>query len=223
MEEIIRFMEQITLNSETMAEAVRKAAEVLKTGRAVLYPTDTLYGLGADAFSNAAVDNIYEIKGRNEKKPIHCIVADMGMAGEYADISNDALLLAKEFFPGALTLILKKKPNVQTGIARNISTIGIRIPSNDFCIALAREFGRPFTGTSANAAGELPQRSIKETFSQLGSPSEIIDLVVDAGELPASLPSTVVDLSGRRPVILREGEIPAADIWNVVRREFEDD
>ena len=210
-------MEQFELSSRAFGSAVSKAVEVLRVGGVILYPTDTLYGLGADAFSDEAVDTVYEIKGRDEKKPIHCIVADIEMAERYAAVSNDARLLFERLTPGALTLIVKKRPDVKGGIARGLDTIGIRIPKSDFCLALAREFGRPFTTTSANLAGLAPARPVDGILQQLGRAAEGIDLVVDAGELPPSEASTVVDLSGEEPAILREGAVPVADVWNTIR------
>ena len=223
-------MERLKLTPNTLETAVEAAAIILEQGGVILYPTDTLYGLGADAFSDEAVHNVYEIKGRDERKPIHCIVADIAMAEEYADISADARLLFERLVPGGLTVILKKKPHVSQGIGRDIETIGIRIPNNVFCRQLVKEFGRPFTATSANVAGHAPERSVDEILKQFSYSSILpsfaeaseekqktrIDLIIDAGELPASQPSTVVDLSGEEPVILREGVIPAADVWNAI-------
>jgi L-threonylcarbamoyladenylate synthase len=212
-------MERIQLSQATMGECVRRAADVLKTGGVIIYPTDTLYGLGADAFSDEAVDMVYEIKGRDEKKPIHCIVADVDMAQAYAKISADARLMIERLMPGELTLVLSKHPEHRRGIGRDIETIGIRIPKNDFCVALARAFGKPFTATSANRAGEKPERNIEAIIEQLAGMSENITLAIDAGELPPSAPSTVVDMTSSEPVIVREGAIPVADIWNAIRAE----
>lgn len=201
--------------------AVARAVGVLRAERVALYPTDTLYGLGADALSNDAVDRVYQIKGRDERKPIHCIVADIAMAERYAVVDDVARKLAKRFFPGALTLILKKKEGMNAGICRGIDTIGIRIPDNDFCLALAREFDGPITTTSANRAGEDSLSTAKAILDQLGDNAEMIDLVIDAGELPLRAPSSVVDLSGERPVILREGAIASDLVWEELV-DFED-
>jgi len=223
--------ERIGLTHKNLRESVQKAANALLQGGVILYPTDTLYGLGADAFSDEAVDKVYEIKGRDEKKPTHCIVADTEMAEKYAEVTADARLLFERLLPGGLTIILKKKAGVEGGIARGIATIGIRIPKNEFCLQLARAFGKPFTATSANLAGREHERNVDSILEQLSHssisrPTEQsfgrvqktrIDLIIDAGELPASPPSTVVDLSGEEPMILREGVIPSADIWNAIR------
>ena len=212
-------MQRLILDERGINACVETASVVLKNGRVILFPTDTLYGLAADAFSDEAVDTIYAIKGRDEKKPIHCIVADIAMAEEYAEVTDDARLLFERLLPGGLTVILRKRKNVRGGIARDIATIGIRIPKSDFCLQLARAFGKPFTATSANVSGLAPKRSLSDILEQLGDVSEKIDLIVDAGELPPSAPSTVVDLSGEEPAILREGAISVADVWNAIRSE----
>ncbi len=211
--------ERIELTDRNLSQVVQQAAEVLAHGGVIVYPTDTLYGLGADAFSDEAVDKVISIKGREQRKPIHCIVEDMEMAGEYAEVSDDARLLAKAFFPGALTLVLKKKAEFEHGIGRYRNTIGIRIPDNTFCIALARAFGRPFTTTSANTTGEPSAFSVSGILEQLGTAANDVELAVDAGERLPCMASTVVDLSGEEPVILREGAIEVADIWNTLRAD----
>ncbi len=213
-------MERIQLTESTMAECVERAHQVLLHGGIVMYPTDTLYGLAADAFSDEAVNKVYAIKGRNEEKPMHCVVSDMTAVQMYADVSDDARLLEKAFWPGPLTLILKKKPTFVHGIVRNIETIGMRVPNHDFCLALASTFGRPYTATSANASGLQPAYSVDEIIEQIGARAEKIDLVIDAGTLPPRQASTVVDLSGAEPVILREGAIESADVWNTIREEM---
>lgn len=210
---------------------IQKAMAVLKSGGIILYPTDTLYGLGADALSDKSLGKIYELKGRDKRKPIHAIVADMKMVEKYAEVPDMARMLAKEFLPGPLTLILKKKDRVKTGFAKGISKIGFRIPNNPFCLALAKKFGKPITTTSANKSGRKTERTVKTILEQLRDKKAYssllkktgiakIDLVIDAGELPKRQPSTVVDLTGREPVILREGAIPVADIWNAIRVEL---
>lgn len=211
-------MGHIRLNSGNVGECASLAAEILRAGGVVLYPTDTLYGLGADALSDDAVAKVYTIKGRDGKKPVHCVVSDMSMAERYVEVNSAgwriARKLAEKLLPGALTLILKKKKGIDGGIARDMDTVGIRIPDNEFCLALAREFGGCITTTSANKAGMETERNVEKILEQLGEAS--IDLVVDAGPLPSRQPSTVVDVSGKEPVILREGAISATDIQAVL-------
>ena len=205
-------MERIILTNLNVQEAVARAAAVLRGGGVILYPTDTLYGLGADAFSDAAVAKIYDIKKRDEKKPIHCIVADMAMAEQFGELDERARTLADTFLPGPLTIVVRKKTDVTTGIGAGITTLGIRIPENDFCLALARRFGKPYTTTSANVSSAPQQRRLEEILAQLGENARLIDLVIDAGELPVRLPSTIVDVSSQKIEILREGMISTSRI-----------
>ena len=211
-------MEVLSLTEDNLDECVARAAAVLRAGGVILYPTDTLYGLGADALSDAAVSKVKTIKGREEGKPMHAIVADIEMAEQYGEVDDRIRLLAKELPMGQLTFIVKKKDDLKTGIAKGIDTFGFRIPGNDFCVSLVREFGGPITATSANKSGEAPERSVEKILVQLGAESGI-DLAIDGGELPERKPSSVVDLSGEEPKVVRVGAIAAAEIWGVLRRK----
>ncbi len=193
------------------------AAAALRKGGVILYPTDTLYGLGADAFSDAAVEKVYVIKGRDSQKPMHAIFADLEMVKEYAEMNDIARKLAERFLPGPLTLVLKKKIGIDTGIGRGIETIGVRIPGNAFCVDVARSFGKPFTATSANLAGFNTEHSIEKILEQLGNQAKDIAIAIDAGILPPKLPSTVVNVSTGHSVILRQGAISAIDIENALK------
>ncbi len=195
---------------ENVEECAARAGAVLRAGGVVLYPTDTLYGLGADALSDAAVAKVYALKGREEQKPMHAIVADLEMADAYGEVSDTARTLV-ETFGGKVTLIVKKH-NVDSGIAKGIQTFGFRIPDSEFSIAMVPAFGKPFSPTSENKSGGASPRRIDAILKQLGDVAHMIDLVIDAGELPISAPSTVVDFSGSEPVILREGAISAASL-----------
>lgn len=209
-------MEIIGISDSDIRAAAEEAAVVLRQGGVILYPTDTLYGLGADAFSDVAVDKVYAIKDRDPNKPIHAVFANIDMIEEYAHVNDAARVLIDTFLPGALTLVLPKRFGIDTGIARGIETVGVRIPDNIFCVETANAFGKPFTTTSANPAGIVPGRSISEIMAQIGTAQTYIDLAVDAGELPERRPSTVVDMSTGKPVILREGAISAADIRKAI-------
>lgn len=209
-------METLLLSDVGVSAAALRAAEVLRAGGVILYPTDTLYGLGADALSDEAVAKVRRIKGREEGKPIHCIAADIAMAEQYGEFNEAARSLAKEFFPGPLTIVVEKKEGIESGIARGIETVGIRIPKNDFCLELARVFGKPYTTTSANMSGKTSEQRVDKILAQLGSPAGQIDLIVDAGTLPHRVPSTVVGISGSDLVILREGAIAAREIFDAL-------
>ncbi len=209
-------MEVVRLTKENIDEIAARAAAVLRAGGLILYPTDTLYGLGTDAFSDTAVDKIYAIKGREEGKPIHAIVSDLEMASKYGAVDDRVRTLAEKLPKGKITFVVRKKNEVGGGIARAIDTFGFRIPDNDFCTALTRAFGGPITATSANRSGEKPRSVLKEILLQFGAAVKGIDLIIDAGELPACEPSSVVDLSGAEPKVIREGAIASTDIYGVL-------
>ena len=199
-------------NTEDITLAVQKAADVLRAGGVILYPTDTIYGLGADALSDIAVAKIYAIKGRDEGKPIHALLSSVEMAEQYAEIPKE---IRDNITPAPISFIFKKKLGFDTGITKNIETFGFRIPDNTFCLELTKKFNGPVTATSANKSGEQPEVSIETILEQLGDTAKNIDLVIDAGILKPSLPSTVVDMSSGMPVILREAAVPAEEIKKI--------
>jgi len=212
-------LEKLKLSEANIEECAARAAAVLRAGGVVLYPTDTLYGLGSDALSDEAVAKIYAIKRREKWKPIHAIVADLEMAGRYAELTDDVRSFAKQLPKGQVTFILKKRAGSNSGILNGLDTFGFRIPDNELCIALTRAFDGPVTATSANVSGMESGSTVEGILAQLGENARHIDLILDTGELPTRAPSTVVDLSGETPVILREGAIPNSEIWNVIRPE----
>ena len=210
-------MDTFNIGEIGVGRASLHAASILRNGGVILYPTDTLYGLGADAFSDSAVEKVYVIKGRDSRKPMHAIFADMKMVEEYAELNDVARRLAERFLPGPLTLVLKKKSGIDSGICRGIDTVGVRIPDNAFCIATAASFGKPFTATSANLAGHDTESSIEKILQQFAKDAKDIETAIDAGVLPMQLPSTVVNVVSGHAVILRQGAIPSIDIENALK------
>lgn len=196
--------------------AVERAAKVLRAGGVVLYPTDTVYGLGADALSRDAVRKIFSLKGRSAGNPISVVVEDLQSAEAFVAINSAAKKLAEAFWPGPLTIVLRKREVVPNELSGGRETLGIRVPNNSFCRLLAEEFGRPFTTTSANKAGAGECRSVDDVQASLGGNFDAIDLVVDGGQLMSTAPSTVVNVSGATPLILREGAIPSAHVLGVL-------
>lgn len=211
-------MEILKVAEVGVEAAALRAAAVLHAGGVVLYPTDTLYGLGADALSDEAVERIRTIKGRDDAKPLHCIVSDLDMAEQYVDIGPAIRQLAHQLPQGKISFIAPKRADVETGIARDMTTFGFRIPDHPLCRAMLEAFGGPVTATSANLAGAQPFSSPAAILAQLGAAVAQIDLIIDGGEAPLPRPSTVVDLfHPEHPVILREGAVPAGDVWEVLR------
>ncbi len=207
-------MRILQLNIENVDTVVEEVLQVLRSGGVILYPTDTLYGLGADAFSDFAIDKVYAIKARERGKPVYAVVENITVAETYGEVTETARTLAEKFLPGPLALVLQKKQGIEGGIARGMDTLGIRIPNHAFCLALAQKFGKPYTTTSANIAGKLPERSVDHILEQLGEGASFIDLVIDGGEVKDTTPSTIVDVSSGIPEVIREGAILSSQIFS---------
>lgn len=208
-------MKCVVLTASNVDEIAQEASDVLRASGVIIYPTDTLYGLGGDALSDAAFEKVCAVKERDERRPIHAIFSDMKMVGEYAEINETGQKIAHAFLPGPITLIFNKKSHVTGGIARTLGTIGVRIPKNNFCLRLANVFGGPITTTSANASGKETPATIAEIVAQLGECARYVDLAIDGGKLPTNLRSTVVDVRDE-PVVLREGVISEEAIRKVL-------
>jgi len=205
--------ERIESTASNIEKVAARAVEVLREGGVVLYPTDTLYGLGADATNKEAVEKIYLIKGLDAKNPVSVIVPHINAAAGVVEITPLARRLSATFLPGPLTIVLQKTLHVPVWLNPHHSTIGIRIPNQTLCRSIASQLGRPYTTTSANKSGLESARTVEAILLQLGTEADLIDLVIDAGELPQSLPSTVVDAQGDTLKILREGAIIAEDMF----------
>ncbi len=192
---------------------VQRAAEVVCSGGLIVYPTETLYGIGADATNPLAIRRVAGAKRRSESKPILVIVNSYEMLKPFVDtIPISAELLMEKFWPGPLTLVFKASRLVPDEISVGTGTIGMRIPSNKLCMMLVAAAGVPLTSTSANIVGEKPARTIQMIRKSLAG----IDLYLDAGEIPESLPSTVVDVSTGVPRVLRHGAIANEKIQQVL-------
>lgn len=198
-------------------EIVISASGVLRRGGLILYPTDTVYGIGADALSSEAVARVYDLKGRDRSKPIHAIVSNALMIEEFAEFNDLAKKLAQKFWPGPLTLVLNKKPGIDTGIAQGIDSFAVRIPRDQFCLDLVRSFGGPITTTSANITGSPTEGTIASIVEQFGHKADLIDLAVDAGELLDRVPSTIVNVRAGGPSIIRVGAISSAEILDAAK------
>jgi L-threonylcarbamoyladenylate synthase len=186
---------------------VDHAVSVLKNGGVIAYPTDTVYGLGADAINPEAVLRIREIKSRVDDKPILAMVADLAMLEEYAELTPLARAIAEEFLPGPLSLVLTARDNRLASVAGKDRAVGFRMPNTELCRTLPVALGRPITSTSLNKAGQPQPRTLQLMLEQLGDKQSLIDLVIDEGELPTSSPSTVLDVRGEKAILLREGAV----------------
>lgn len=175
---------------------IQEAIDVMARGGAVIYPTDTVFGLGVNALDQNAVKRLYLIKNRPLNRPVPIIVADIKMAKELAYINNRTEKILEAVWPGAVTVILRKKGN---------GTIGLRIPNHPVPIQLAQKF--PITGTSANLSGEEPGKNIFQIQRQFQNHYPQPDLILDLNGETKNQPSTVLDLTTQKPKVLRVGPV----------------
>jgi len=197
---------------DALNEQVDKGIQILKQGGVIAFPTDTVYGLGADAFNSNAVKRIYDIKKRPTHLPLPLLIGDIKQLDILAEpLSEIALFLARRFWPGGLTLVVPKVARLP-GYLGNTS-IAVRIPAHPVCLALIQAINNPLIGTSANISGRPSALTAGEVKQQLGSE---VDLIIDGGRCPGGGESTVVDVTGGEVVILRQGIIPGKEIKRAV-------
>jgi L-threonylcarbamoyladenylate synthase len=204
-------MEIVSLSNTSIGEAAKKAARALRAGQIIVYPTDTVYGIGVDAHNVGAIQRLRILKQRETKKPITIIVPSIKSIEHYATIPDAAKPLIEKYFPGPLTLILPAKHAIRSEITLH-EGIGIRYPKHEFSETLAHVFGKPFTSTSANRSGRENPKTIQEVLEQFRLDINEIDLVIDGGELSNAVPSTVVSFMFKKPLVLREGKITRAEL-----------
>lgn len=188
--------------------ALKEARGVLKSGGVVAHATDTCYGFACDTFNEAALRRLYRLKKMPRPKPISILVHDLKAARRFGNFNKPALTLAKRHWPGALTLVVKKTSRVPSFLNPGVSTIGIRVPTDTFSRNLARSFGRPITTTSANISTKPSPYSVTAIKRQFKKTQKKPDLIIDAGRLSKkNLPSTIIDASGKKIKILRQGSL----------------
>ncbi|MDD3190353.1 MAG: L-threonylcarbamoyladenylate synthase [Candidatus Pacebacteria bacterium] len=195
-------------NPETIEAVAEKSREVLETGGVIVFPTDTIYGLGVNAFDENAISRIYKIKKRNQNKPISILVRDMEMAKRVACIDSRAEVILNRFWPGPVTVILRKKDKISYVLTADTENIAVRIPDSKFIKKLFEKIDFPITATSANISGEensLSVSEIKEKFAEAGI---LPDLIIDAGALEDPTPSVIINLTDvSHPKLVRMGSV----------------
>jgi L-threonylcarbamoyladenylate synthase len=189
---------------EKNPESPAIAALMINNGGVVIYPTETLYGLGANALSEISVRRVFVTKGRPYGKPIPLLVRDIEMFREVAIVTEQASKLIRSFLPGPLTLVLDEKINFPGLITADTGKVAVRISNHPFVKQLFRYISQPLTSTSANISGGGNLYDIKGIYDAFNSK---VDLIIDSGTLHPSKGSTVVDLTKSPPSIIREGEI----------------
>ena len=194
-------MKTIILNANEKS-SIKEAAAILKQGGIIIYPTETSYGIGVD-FSNAkAKEKIYDAKERDRGKPLSVVVSGLAMIRRYATISRETQMLAKQFMPGPLTLVVPAKQG---------DTIAFRVPNHGFARKLSAALKRPVTATSANVSGNEPLYIISDVMKAFDGK---VDAIIDAGNLPRRRPSTIYDVASGK--LIREGLITLREIHSLI-------
>ncbi len=196
------------------AESIRRAVEVLRAGGVVAFPTETVYGLGADASNPSAVARIYALKGRPADHPVIVHLGASGQLSAWAlDPSPDARRLAEAFWPGPLTLVLRRAPHVLDAVTGGQPTVALRVPSHPVAQALLEAFGGAIAAPSANRFGRVSATTAAHVREEFGPE---VGCIVDGGECAVGIESTIVDVSGETPVLLRPGGVSQAALEGVL-------
>jgi L-threonylcarbamoyladenylate synthase len=189
-----------------------RCREIVAAGGVIAYPTETFYGLGADAGNSQAVQKLFAIKGRPWNQPILVLIAETEDARAWAaEIPPQAVDLMNRCWPGPLTLVFKARHDVPAELTGGTGTVGLRVPGSTLTRDLLRAVGCALTGTSANRTGRPSLRTAEETEAAIGG---FVDLIIDGGETAGGKPSTIVDMSSGVPRLIREGALPFRAIAN---------
>ena len=190
-------------------ESHEEAARLVRSGGVIAFRTDTFYGLGADPLNAAAVRKIKQLKGREENKPILLLISDIDQIDRLIEEPDSYRKIAVQHWPAALTLIGKARPGLPTDLTAGTNTIGLRLPDDEEVRALVRVCGGALTATSANPSGKPPAQTVADVKNYFPNG---IDLIVDGGAALITEPSTVVDLTGRQPRMIREGAVKRSEL-----------
>ena len=213
----MNYSSQVTygeLRSEFLPEPVAYAAGFIRRGQVVGIPTDTFYGLAADPFNLAAVEQIYRVKGRPESRALPILVRSLEQAVDMvADIPEGLIRLTEKFWPGALTIVVEASRRLPLKVTGNTGRVALRMPNAPVVWALIQAFGGPITGTSANLSGQPSSTNAELLAAQLG---DRLPLILDGGETGAVLASTILDLRDSGWRIIREGRVTEAEIRAVM-------
>ena len=206
-----------TANSKAQNEALENLSATiaaLKRGHAIVFPTETLYGLGADALNEAAVEEVFQLKGRDRSNPFPVLVADQEMLHTLvAEIPTTAQRLMDRYWPGPLTLVLPGRRNIPKPLCNPLGGVAVRISSQAIATLLVKGLGRPLTATSANPSGKEPARTLQVAKNYFANR---VDVFVDGGTLTSKSGSTVVEVKEDSVKVIREGEISAFEILQVL-------
>jgi L-threonylcarbamoyladenylate synthase len=200
--------------SSNLTPMIATAVDILKSGGLVAFATETVYGLGADATNSSAIRKIFAVKGRPLTNPLIVHLADEAVARRYVRTWPEAAeRLARQFWPGPLTLVLPKSPAIVSEVSAGRDTIGIRVPNHPMALELLRAFDGPVAAPSANRANHISPTSAEDVRAELG---DAVDLILDGGPCTIGIESTVLDLSTEKPCILRPGGVSREQIEAVI-------
>ncbi len=212
----------LKISENSPEEIIDTATETLLAGGLVIFPTETVYGIGALATSQEAVDKLLSYKTRREGKPLSIAVEGLAMAEEYVEVNNTARNLYENFLPGPITVVSKGRHAVALGVESETGTLGVRIPDYELVRNIVKQLGKPITATSANASYKKKPYSIEDILNNISEKQRnLIDLIIDAGELPKREPSTVVDTTGDGETVLRQGDIRLTKIRETITESGE--
>lgn len=201
------------LDPQVRDDAVRAAADAVRAGRCVVLPTDTVYGIGCDAFNNDAVATLLATKRRGPDMPVPVLVGSWStIQGLVREFSDTAKTLVEAFWPGGLSIVVPEAPSLPWNLGDTRGTVLLRMPNQPLALELLQETG-PMAVSSANISGNPPAQTAAEAKAQFG---DAISVYLDGGEAEVGTPSTIIDISKPQPVILREGAIPVERIGEVL-------
>jgi len=211
---ISRFGENMKILKATRKN-ILDASRIVQKGGLVVYPTETVYGLGCDPFNIEAVKRVFKVKGER-RKPLPILASSINHVEKIASMSQEGKKIAKKFWPGPITLVFPKKLVLPDLVTCNLDSVGLRIPKHDIALQLINLADGLLIGTSANRTGKKPPRIVQEAFQQL---KEKVDVILDGGPTTLGKSSTVVDLTSKEPRILREGPISFKEILDVISKK----
>jgi L-threonylcarbamoyladenylate synthase len=198
-------------------EVINKAITILERNGSLVYPTDTVYGLGVNALRVHCLERLFKIKQRPETKPVPVMIRDIAMAKKLAFVDRKVEKVLAAVWPGPVTVILEKRDIVPDFLTAGKRTIGLRIADCRLTRALMANLEEPITATSANFSGQPPLNSASEVVEIFDKAYPRPDLILDAGQLPSSQPSTLLDLTGQQPKILRVGPTGKSDLLKMLK------
>ena len=215
MEEIKKKKMYLNLKDRIDYKKLEETAEIIKNGGVVVFPTETVYGIGTNGLDEIAIKKLYDIKRRPLNKPISLLVSNIEMIDQVAkNITEKEYKLIKKFFPGPITIVLNKKENVPNILTSNGSTVGVRMPKNEIALKLIDLVGVPIATSSANISGEESGIDFDNVMRKF---SNKVDCLIDGGASNIGIGSTVVQIINEEPIILRKGIISKEELFSVIK------